>query len=287
MAIFQFVRQFIKRKWIFILFLLNGFLLASLLYFYTEAKYEDLLFDAIAQKVSENLPVSNPAREDSILIRSLHTVHYLVERRLSVFQNSDISGWKADVLRPLTFDLMTGQGACGSNSYILGRLLQEFGFEIRFPQMKVNGIYGGHILIEVKTIGGWGILDPSYDLAFNRPNGKLASFKDIQSNWDYYKKQVPYGYDMNYKYDDVQYTNWDKIPVLMPLLKHTLYFIKGKETTDSYSLRSLVLRKYAIVFNILLLIYIFLSIYMVKKYGIKKIQHLRFKLQGHTEFSRP
>lgn len=247
------------------LFLINGFLLASLFFFYSEDNYEKQLFKGIAASISRDLPASNPAREDSILIRSLDLSNRLLKRRMTIFGETDFKTLQGEMLHPVSFDLMTGKGACGSNSFVLGRILQEFNMQVRFPQMKVDGEYGGHILVEAKSSSGnWKVLDPIYKLSFKRPEGTLASFADIQGNWNYYKRQVPPGYNMAYAYEGVRYTNWGKIPVLMPLMKQALYLLRGKEATDNASLRSVVLRKYNLAFNIILMFYIALCIYMLR-----------------------
>lgn len=189
---------------------------------------------------------------------------------MATFGGTDFSGMKADLIQPVTFDLMTGKGACGSNSYVLGRILQEFGMQVRFPQMKVNGAYGGHILLEAKTSDGWKVFDPLYNLAFKRPDGKLASFSDVHADWNYYKQQLPKDYDINYAYEDARYTNWGKIPVVMPLIHQFLSLIKGKEAADTYSLRTLFLSKYNIIFNTILVVYIALCLSMVKLFARKK-----------------
>lgn len=246
-----------------LLFFLNGILIASLIYFHSENSYEEQLFEILAANISNNLPADVTIREDSLLLKSMHLCHKLLKRRGTIFGNADFEGFKAKILQPVTVDLMTGKGACGSNSYVLGRLLQEFGMNVRFLHMKVGNLYGGHILIEAKSSGGWKVLDPLYDLYFKRPDGKLASFKDVQSNWSYYKQQVPPEYDTAYNYSDAIYNNWGKIPVLMPLLKHVLYFVVGKEATDNYSLRTFVLRKYSIAFWITFIIYLLVIFYMI------------------------
>ena len=108
---------------------------------------------------------------------------------------------------------MTTNGACGSYSYILSRLLNELKIPNRIAQMKVNGEYGGHILVEAKTPKGWIVLDGLYDLYFKKMNGELASFKDVQDNWNYFRDQVPANYNHQYRFEGVRYTNWSKIPV--------------------------------------------------------------------------
>lgn len=268
------VKTFLHRaKLLFIskssLFLINGFLLASLFYFYSEDTYEKQLFKGIAASISKDLPALNPAREDSILQKSLDLSYRLLRRRMNIFGDTEFKGLKGE-LHPVSFDLMTGRGACGSSSFVLARILQEFNMEVRFPQMKVEGEYGGHIVVEARSSGTWKVLDPLYKLSFKRPDGTLASFADIHANWNYYKQQVPSGYNMAYAYEGVRYTNWSKIPVLMPLVKQSLYLFKGKKATDNTSLRSVVLRKYNLAFNIVLLLYIALSIYMLQLFIRRK-----------------
>ena len=62
----------------------------------------------------------------------------------------------------------------------------------------------------------------------------------------YYKPQLPAGYDMNYRYEDVRYSNWTKIPVVMPSIKKILDLTIGKTEADTISLRTYFLRKYNI-----------------------------------------
>lgn len=259
---FSSIKAFLKRKTV--LLFLNGFIVASLLYLYGENKYEGQLFKAIAAEVNKDLPASIPGRQDSILVRSLNITHYLMERRMNVFGSVDINAWKAEYLWPLTYDLMTGKGACGSHAMVLGRVLRELGFKIRISQMKVKDLYGGHIIVEAKTDEGWKVLDALYNLSFTRPDGKMAGFKDVQADWNYYKSQVPSSYNMDYRYEDVRYTNWNKIPVVLPAAKKLLSFVIGKDATDTLSIRSFVLKKYQVAFNCLLIFYILLILYTVR-----------------------
>ena len=144
--------------------------------------------------------------------------------------------------------------------------------------MKVNGLYGGHILVEAKTAKGWAVLDGSYDLFFRKPDGNLASFADVGKNWDYYKNQVPAGYDNNYRYEGVRYTNWEKIPVLMHLVKNILYLFIGKERTDGLSFRSLFLRKFHVLFLIVGVLYLLLVFTVIRKYIRKNKQAITLYL---------
>jgi hypothetical protein len=250
----------------FVLIFLNGFLFALLLYFYTEDNYEKNLFQALTSYVKTEGVGNKELSEDSLLLKSLHLVHTIEGTRARIFKNQEITAWKADFLQPVTYDLMTGKKACGGFCYVLGRLLKESNVDVRFAQMKVGDVYGRHIVMEAKTSRGWVVLDPSFDVFFKRPDGQLASFADVQGNWNYYKQQLPAEYDHTYQYEGVRYTNWDKIPVIMPLIKNVMYFTVGKEKTESYSLRKLVLRKFNLLFNITLVIYLLLVYITVRKF---------------------
>jgi len=254
----RFLRFSNKGKYI--LLFLNGFLLSLLVYFYSEDNYEKQLFHALANNIkaqTDTLGLSNDVRNDSILVKSLRLVYQLESSRAEVFKDYSVNGIKAQVIQPVTYDLMTGKQACGGFSYVLGRLLKELNTNVRFAQMKVDGLFGGHILIEAETPDGWVVLDPLFDISFRKPNGKLASFADVKGDWNYYKQQLPPGYVMDYSYDDVQYTNWDKIPIIMPMLRSALTIAIGKEKAENFSFRTLFLSKFNVLFKITLIIYLF------------------------------
>ena len=121
----------------------------------------------------------------------------------------------------------------------LCRSLQMAGLRTRFAQMKVGKVWGGHIVIETEVgPGRWAVLDALYDLSFKRPDGRLASFQDVHNDWPYYAAQVPPGYAPSCCYQDVRYTNWTKIPVVMPLAHAIFVWIRGAESVNTFSLRT-------------------------------------------------
>lgn len=248
-----------------ILVFINGFLVASLVYFYTEDSYEENLFKTLASSIKDVTPGS-ANREEALLLNSLHLTYQLGSNRASIFNGKQINSFKSTVIHPVTYDLMTANGACGSFSYILSRLLKELNIPNRIAQMKVDGLYGGHILVEAKTSKGWVVMDGLYDLYFKKANGALASFNDVQNNWDYYKTQVPANYDLRYKYDGVRYTNWEKIPVLMPAMKGILELTMGKEAAKYFSLRTSFLRKYHWLFEVTLVICLIILGVLIRRY---------------------
>jgi len=267
-----------------IFYFLNGLAVGILFYFYSEDTYEHQLFKALADNVSRNLPTDKQTVDDSILVRSLRLTHYLEKNRENVFGDFQLHGFKAEYLQPVTFDLMTGKGACGSNAYVLGRLLMEFGYPIRFAQMKVDGNYGGHIILEVFAKERWQVLDAFYNLRFVDTTQTGVSFLEVKSNWSLYSNQLPLEYNHTYDFEGVRYTNWDKIPVLMPLTYNLISFFKGKEFADTVSLRTIILRKFRFLFITSLVLFVLLHlirfyIYRREIWAGAKLSYANFKSQ--------
>jgi hypothetical protein len=240
---------------------LNGFLLASLFYFKMEANYEHELFVAIHVDISSKIKPSDS--QDTVVVKVMHACHKLMDGRETVFEGKQFAGFTSDVLEPTSTDLMTGRGACGSFSMVLARILQGYKYPVRIAQMKSNGVFAAHNIVEAKTDHGWVVLDPLFNVYFIQPSGKLASFADVRNNWNYYKDQVPPKYDMAYKYEDVRYSNWTKIPILLPAIKKILDLTLGKKEADTISLRTYFLRKYTLCFYAFLIIFLFVFSYTI------------------------
>lgn len=264
----------IIRNPIFLFIFLNGFLLALILYFYVEDNYENQIFKALASQVKEQ----NHTSDHSVVITTLQLTHNLEKYRQTVFGNKDIQAIKSNLIRPVTFDLMTGSGACGSYAYVLNRILEELSVETRFAQMKVGNNFGGHIVSEAKINGSWVVLDPLYNLSFKKEEGGFASFDDVRNNWEYFSTQVPNNYDLSYNYADVRYTNWSKIPVVMPALKKVLDLTIGSERTNAISLRSMFLRKYDVLFKATLVCYILITMLFIRAHIRQSIEIENFRL---------
>jgi hypothetical protein len=160
---------------------------------------------------------------------------------------------------------MTTQGACGSYSRVLARIADGYGYPVRVAQMKAKGIFAGHNIVEVRTGRDWAVLDPTYNLYFVRPDARLASFADVRQNWAYYSRQVPKDYNALYRYEDVRYTNWSKVPLLFPAIKWLLDRCIGAERADAICLRTLFMNTYACYFNVVVILYILLLLVTVKR----------------------
>lgn len=249
---------------LYLLTFLNGFLLASLFYFRMEGNYEKELFSAIRSNIDRDIKYDDS--DDSIVVKALHVCNSLLNNRAGVFSNENFDGFKVNYIQPTSIDLMTARGACGSYAIVLARILQDYKYPIRIAQMKANGVYAAHNIVEVKTRTGWVVLDPLFNVFFSKPgkNG-LANFQDVHNNWEYYKRQLPPNYDMSYKYDAVRYSNWTKIPILMPTVKRMLDRVLGKEKADTLSVRTFFLRMYDVYFFLTFFLLLPIFIYTLSR----------------------
>jgi hypothetical protein len=235
---------------LYFLMFLNGFLLASLFYFRMQSSYENGLFASIKSSIDHQIDTDDT--QDSIVVKAMNVCHHLMHNRASTFSGAAVLGPEADFFNGTAVDLMTTRGACGSYALVLARLLNEYGYPVRIAQMKAEGIFGDHNLVEVNTGRSWVVLDPTFNLHFVTPDAHLASFADVQHNWTYYSAQTPKDYNPVYRYEDVRYTNWSKIPVLFPTIKSIFRLTMGEERTDTFSIRTLFLKIYTVYFYITL-----------------------------------
>ncbi len=230
-------------KWL--LVFTTGILFSSAFHFKTESIYEDAIFAAIVDKIKTE---ANSGCIDSFFIHAMQMTHTLEKNRSTTFNGRTLIGIKANLFRPATIDLMTGNGACGSYSTVLARILKSAGFKVRIAQMSVNGTSAGHMVVEAKKRSDWIVLDPMMQQYFKKPNGVLASFNDVHQNWDYYKAQTHGNYTPTFNYENVRYTNWEKYPTLGKFIKSTIAIFAGEKAAEEFSIRSFLLRKYNLLF---------------------------------------
>lgn len=264
----------------------NGFVLASLLYFKMESSYENGLFASIKSSIDSRIDSNDTP--DSILVKSMNVCYLLMNNRATTF-TTDL-GLEAGIFHSTTFDLMTTQGACGSYSQVLARIIRTYHYPVRIAQMKAKGIYGAHNIIEAYDGNNWIVLDPTFNVYFTRPDSRLASFADVHHNWSYYSKQVPKDYNLQYRYEDVRYTNWTKVPILFPAIKGILNLTIGTEQANSLSIRTLFLNTYAVYFYVILLLYIpiFLgTVRLVIKTKIFPSKDIPVTFRNFIKYTRP
>jgi hypothetical protein len=98
----------------------------------------------------------------------------------------------------------------------------------------------------------WVVMDALYGQVFERADGKLASFADVEGDWAQYQGQIAESYPRKFDYDGVRYTNWDKVPVLMPSVRYLLEAVLGRDTVATMSLRTSLLNLYDVYSSVLL-----------------------------------
>lgn len=218
--------------------------------FWIMSNYEDGLYDQI---VKNTIAADMNDQQKAILL--LHKTHFLLKPREELFEGEENINLRDALFRSSDIQLIDAKGECGSYTHVLGRLLQRAGFEVRIAQMKCGENWGCHILLEANIDGKFVSLDPLYDIAFEKNDGTLASFEEIGQNWDHYKLQAPENYLYRFAYEDVRYTNWDKIPVVMPIIRKILGIFMKNEI-ETFSVRSMVLNVYKTYMILLSIFYI-------------------------------
>lgn len=241
-----------KNKTLYFLVFLHGAMIMAMLGLAVMSKYENQLLDNII-----DLTITEQMDEQTKALSLLNVTHSLIAPRANFFKGGVRSNVREQVFTSADVHLMDGKGACGSFAGVLARLLQRSGIEARLAQMKCGDQWGCHINLEAKINGRFVALDPLYNLAFKKENGELASYREIGSDWQYYRSQVPDSYYPAYQYESVRYTNWQKIPVLMPLIKKALIAVFG-DKANTFSLRSYLLNIYSTYLKFLMFIYLLL-----------------------------
>ncbi len=226
--------------------LIHVLFLLSIGFLYLERQHEDTLYHNIIRATKVNYP---QATSDTAYIRKLmETINTMMYNRLAVFNNTERLSVKNKLFNSVDADLMYGHGACGGFSKVLSRSLQLSGYKVRIGQMKVNGLFGGHIIVEVflQDVQRWAVIDPLFLLTFPGKDGHWAGFNEIKSNWLYYRQLVPANYNNAYDYNDIRYANWEKIPVAGKLLYKSLQLVMGKEAAHGFSVRPYMLNMYSV-----------------------------------------
>lgn len=251
--------------------LIHVLFLLSIGFLYLERQHEDTLYHNIIRATKINHPATG---NDTAYIRTLmRTINSMMYNRFAVFNNTEQLSLKNRMFHSVDADLMYGQGACGGFSKVLSRSLQLSGYKVRIGQMKVNGLYGGHIIVEVflKDVQRWAVIDPLFLLTFTGKDGNWAGFEEIKNNWASYQKQVPAAYNMAYTYADVRYTNWEKIPVAGKLIYQSVALFFGRERAKSISLRTFLLNKYALWFKATLALYAVFFVFSYRRFSKQSV----------------
>jgi hypothetical protein len=217
-----------------------------------------------------------PPGNDTVYIRRLMTtINGMMYHRYEIFKGTEKLSWKNQLFHSVDADIMYGAGACGGFSKVFSRSLSMSGYQVRIGQMKVNGTFGGHIIVEVFLPGPqkWAVIDPLFLLTFHNPkDGQWASFEEVSANWPYYRQQIKGAYVEAYAYEDVRYTNWEKLPFLGKISYNVVRFLLGENKASSFSARVWMLNKYHFYLLLLLIIYILFHVNSFRLLSQKKEQ---------------
>jgi len=248
---------------------LHAAFLVGLGFLYLNDNFEHHVFARIAVHATKGAK----AQRDSVL-ELLHATSTLVRARSDLLAPlpAEHRVLKEEFLESADAYLL-GSNACGSYAIVLARLMQEIDRPVRVGQMRCDAHWGCHIFVEAQVDGRWAVLDPTYDLHFSAPDGHLASAAELSANWAAYAHQVPPGYDRRYKYDGFRYTNWNKIPVIMPAMHRALLAL-GMDGVEQFSARVELLSLYRGYARAALIPYLFICVLTLRKFVRRRRRRL-------------
>jgi len=233
-----------------------GFFLSATLFFKINADYNNELFEQLGRHINEEAKLKHENSEQTV-VRAMNTIYDLQKDNKNELFQYGLHSFKAKYMRSTDLDLLDVTGSCGSSSLVLCRTYMAMGFPTRIGQMYAKGHFGGHMLVEVWSNGRWMVMDALFKQAFYKPDSTLASFKEVQNNFAYYSKQLHPEYPKEYRYQDVRYTNWNKIPLLSPLVKKGLDVIYGEKKANDICLRKYIIKFYVLWYYVFLSLFVF------------------------------
>ena len=240
-------------------------------FLFLESNNETILFKNIDMVAK----IQTEGQHDTIFVkRVMEMINKMMKDREDIFIGDEELPYKANIMNSVDATLRYGTGKCGGFSNVFARSLMMAGYPTRIGQMKVDGTFGGHIVIEtyLSSLKKWVVMDPLFLLTFTNPQGVWASFDEVSSNWPYYEKQIDakINYKNNYNYSDIRYTNWNNLPVLGPFVFKVMERIKGKEFARTFSFRPYLLNTYRLYNIEIIILYIFYIIFSFRNFRRSK-----------------
>lgn len=208
---------------------------------------DDKVFDQIIKK-----SINKSMTDEKKLTTLLNITHNFLKDKKGFYQISS-----KGKINPnnLILKSINGDGDCGDYAKILSRLLIRAGIKVRLGQMKCDNIWACHIIVEAKINNKWIITDPTYNLIFKNSNNQMTEFNEIKNNFEYFRSQVPSNYNLEYDYDDMRYTNWEKIPIITVSAAKIISFLKPNTKYHDISLKIYLLNIYKVYLVGLIIIY--------------------------------
>jgi len=242
----------------------HGVFCTLILFFLMMSNYEDGLFDQIVKNAVKKNSANIELTDKKKALVLLDTTYNLLIASEKLFLETQRINLRDTLFRSYDVDLLEAKGGCGSFSFVLAKLLKTSGIKSRIGQMKCGEEWGCHMIVEANIEDDWVVLDPTYNLYFTKQNNQLATFKDLNKNFIKFKPQVSSDYPALYKYEDIRYTNWDKVPIIFNILKNTLSFFLSEEEVNGISLRLFIMNIYKIFLIFTFIIYFIFFIFTLR-----------------------
>jgi len=200
------------------------------------ADYEDALFDQIVASVVQ--PQWPETQKIAVLTAETHA---LLKDRAKFFVNHGYVGPSTSWLTSADVHLLDGRGVCRSHASVLGRLLDRAGIQFRIVRIyfPAKGTWACHLGIEARAEGKWRAIEPFDNIVFP------VDYLELSRHWADYKALAPSGYDPHLYQAEIRYTNWRRIPVIMPVIKKILDRTAPK-FASTFSLRRYLLNAYRV-----------------------------------------
>jgi hypothetical protein len=250
------------------------FFFSSTLFLYLPQRYEKKVLESYVEYATKEIAFDKNNQE-KLALHVMNKMYYAMNECGTKSIDLKFNWLEVALTSPTMVFGMSKDGACGGYSLVLAQVLQKLGFEIRPLQMKVGNKFGGHIVLEVKINEKWCVVDPLYNLSFKNSLNQLASAKDLKQNWNFYKTQLPTGYNSTYKYDDFRYSNWERFSYFGSFIKNTISLFCGKEKAETFSFRSKFLNPRTLLFKLSLTCLVLSSLFIIYRNVFKKRINLK------------
>lgn len=224
-------------------------LITCIIFMLINADYQIRFYNALVARVT-----TSDMNEQDKAVALMNSSYLLVSKSNEILNLSIKPGIK-EMLFGSSEEVVAGGGTCGGFVQVAGRALKTAGYHIRIAQMKIGEVYGGHIILEVLIDGQYRVLDPSFNTVYRKNNGELATIQEINADWGYFRQQVPQRYNPADNRIEVRYTNWNKVPIIMPLLRQVLLIFLGADVVDHISIRAHLIEAYRVRAQLLALVY--------------------------------
>jgi hypothetical protein len=230
---------------------------------YIDFNYEDAVYRSL---FTSNLVSGDSMQGETKTFKNLLNLTFKIQSDLVGYMNNmwGRRPFKYKWLRSGDTQLLDATGSCGSFSHVLAELCQAGGYPVKMVQLKYKGQFGGHNIIEAFVDNKWVAADGLFKIVLYNSDSSLASLEDIQKKHKIYINQFPVDYPYVDAFTDYRYTNWDKIPIIMPAIKVGLSLLFGNEFVNKLSLRVYFLNLHKSHFYILIFLYFFIFIFSIK-----------------------